>query len=71
VRFYNIWMRNLFDIQVSLTGIVNFLNMPVKLNATIHETSTSLMKLLVQQSRLRCGMLMFRVYMKPVITPVM
>lgn len=69
MRFYNIWMRNLFDIQVSLTGIVNFFNM--KLNATIHETSASLMKLLVQQSRLRCGMLMFRVYMKPVITPVM
>ena len=69
MRFYSIWMRNLFDIQVSLTGIVNFLNM--KLNATIHETSASLMKLLVQQSRLRCGMLMFRVYMKPVITPVM
>ena len=69
MRFYSIWMRNLFDIQVSLTGIVNFLNM--KLNATIHETSASLMKLLVQQSRLRCGMLMFRVYMKAVITPVM
>ena len=69
MRFYNIWMRNLFDIQVSLTGIVNFLNM--KLNATIHETSASLMKLLVQQSRLRCGMLMFRVYTKPVITPEM